>query len=93
MTLEKKAEEVNRFLNDQFNAYNVAYEYDSDRLSYTFRLLNDDKITIIKIARSYLDDAHNIYELLKSSDLVEFIEQNEGKHLYVNRVGITIREM
>jgi hypothetical protein len=90
MMPEGKLNAVRNYLKSEFPGYDLADQYDPDRIAQTFRLTTKDQIRLVTFSREFLDD-HNASDISKNLgklQLARYFQQKNMARTIVTNYGM-----
>jgi hypothetical protein len=87
----KKLNAIRDFLNAEFENSEVSAIYESDSFAQTFTISEEDKIYLVKIRRSFIDDhkVDDIPNVLKEANIRNYFNDKDIKRVTIDTSGIT----
>ncbi len=90
MLPEEKLSVIRDYLRTEFAGFDLADQYDFDRIAQTFRLVKDQKIHLVTVRRNFIDD-HTPSELstiLDRSHLKHYFSDEKISRIVVTQKGV-----
>ena len=87
---EEKLSVIRNYLRIEFADFDLADQYDFDRIAQTFRLVKDQKIHLITVSKNFIDD-HATSELsthLAISNLKQYFDDKKVSRIVLTKQGI-----
>lgn len=87
---EEKLSVIRNYLRIEFADFDLADQYDFDRIAQTFRLVKDQKIHLITVSKNFIDD-HATSELsthLAISNLKQYFDDEKVSRIVLTKKGI-----
>jgi hypothetical protein len=87
----KKLNAIRDFLKAEFKNSAVSDTYESESFAQTFTISEENKIYLVKIRRSFIDDhkVNDIPNVLKEANIRNYFNDKDIKRVTIDTSGIT----